>query len=130
LFTDSRYPTARFSIDRDDESARYVYRLIDSHTNHVIKQFPRGYVLRRLAYYRELTGIRVNSEALAADPLSPCHLSNHLLDRDGAVYGAHIAARKRIGDRCFRRVAARRRLLLRNLIGDRLDQPFGYRAGG
>ncbi len=63
LFTDSRYPTARFSIDRDDESGRYVYRLIDSHTNEVIKQFPGDYVLRRVAYYPELQGIAVNSEA-------------------------------------------------------------------
>lgn len=62
LFTDSRYPAGRFSIDRDDESGRYVYRLIDPHTREVIKQFPGDYVLRRVAYYRELQGLAVNSQ--------------------------------------------------------------------
>ena len=62
LFADPRYPTTRFSIDRDDESGRYVYRLIDRETREVLKQFPGDYVLRRVAYYRELQGLAVNSE--------------------------------------------------------------------
>ena len=45
LFADPRYPTARFSIDRDDESGRYVYRLIDRETREVL-----GWRLRRVQY--------------------------------------------------------------------------------
>ncbi|MZR30812.1 flagellar protein FlaG [Sneathiella litorea] len=62
LFTDSRFPSGRFSIDQDEESGRYVYRLIDQQTDEVLKQFPGDYVLRRVAYYRELQGLAVNSE--------------------------------------------------------------------
>ncbi|MFC4270635.1 hypothetical protein GQF03_02800 [Sneathiella chungangensis] len=62
LFTDSRFPTGRFSIDHDQDSGRYVYRLVDRETEEVLKQFPGDYVLRRVAYYRELQGIAVNSE--------------------------------------------------------------------
>jgi uncharacterized FlaG/YvyC family protein len=62
LFTDSRFPSGRFSIDHDEESGRYVYRLIDQETDEILKQFPGDYVLRRVAYYRELQGLAVNSE--------------------------------------------------------------------
>ena len=62
LFADSRFPSGRFSIDQDKDSGRYVYRLIDRETDEVLKQFPGDYVLRRVAYYRELQGLAVNSE--------------------------------------------------------------------
>ena len=62
FFADSNYPSGRFSIDQDKESGRYVYRLIDRNTDEVLKQFPGDYVLRRVAYYRELQGLAVNSE--------------------------------------------------------------------
>lgn len=62
LFTDSKFPSGRFSIDHDRESGRYVYRLIDRETDEVLKQFPGDYVLRRVAFYRELQGLAVNSE--------------------------------------------------------------------
>ena len=62
FFADSRFPTGRFSIDHDDESGRYVYRLVDWETSEVLKQFPNEYVLQRVAYYRELQGVAVNSE--------------------------------------------------------------------
>ncbi|MDF2365983.1 flagellar protein FlaG [Sneathiella sp.] len=62
FFTDSNYPSGRFSIDQDKDSGRYVYRLIDRNTDEVLKQFPGDYVLRRVAYYRELQGLAVNSE--------------------------------------------------------------------
>ncbi len=62
FFEDDRFPNGRFSIDQDESSGRYVYRLIDFETNEVIKQFPGDYVLRRVAFYRELQGLAVNSE--------------------------------------------------------------------
>jgi uncharacterized FlaG/YvyC family protein len=62
LFKDEKYPMGRFSIDQDNDSGRYVYRLVDIETKEVLKQFPGDYVLRRVAYYRELQGIAVNSE--------------------------------------------------------------------
>lgn len=63
FFEDTSFPNGRFSIDMDDSSGRYVYRLVDFETQEVLKQFPGDYVLRRVAYYRELQGLAVNSEA-------------------------------------------------------------------
>jgi uncharacterized FlaG/YvyC family protein len=63
FFEDVKFPNGRFSIDKDDSSGRYVYRLVDFETQEVLKQFPGEYVLRRVAYYRELQGLAVNSEA-------------------------------------------------------------------
>ena len=62
FFMDSNYPAGRFSIDKDDDSGRYVYRLIHRETKEVLKQFPGDYVLRRVAFYRELQGIAVNDK--------------------------------------------------------------------
>ena len=63
FFEDAKHPNGRFSIDMDDRSGRYVYRLVDVETQEVLKQFPGDYVLRRVAYYRELQGLAVNSQA-------------------------------------------------------------------
>ncbi|MEH6526336.1 MAG: flagellar protein FlaG [Sneathiella sp.] len=63
FFEDANFPKGRFSIDMDATSGRYVYRLVDFETQEVLKQFPGDYVLRRVAYYRELQGLAVNSEA-------------------------------------------------------------------
>jgi uncharacterized FlaG/YvyC family protein len=63
FFEDVKFPNGRFSIDKDDSSGRYVYRLVDLETQEVLKQFPGEYVLRRVAYYRELQGLAVNSRA-------------------------------------------------------------------
>jgi uncharacterized FlaG/YvyC family protein len=63
FFADEKFPNGRFSIDMDDRSGRYVYRLVDFETQEVLKQFPGDYVLRRVAYYRELQGLAVNSQA-------------------------------------------------------------------
>ncbi|USG59843.1 flagellar protein FlaG [Sneathiella marina] len=63
FFEDTKFPNGRFSIDMDDSSGRYVYRLVDVETQEVLKQFPGDYVLRRVAYYRELQGLAVNSQA-------------------------------------------------------------------
>ena len=62
FFEEEGEPNSRFSIDRDRDSGRFVYRLINSETGEVVKQFPGDYVLRRVAYYRELEGIAVDSE--------------------------------------------------------------------
>ncbi|MFB9355007.1 flagellar protein FlaG [Sneathiella chinensis] len=62
FFEDEETPNARFSIDRDRDSGRFVYRLVDSSTGEVVKQFPGDYVLRRVAYYRELEGLAVDNE--------------------------------------------------------------------
>ncbi|MAZ03339.1 MAG: hypothetical protein CMN56_09390 [Sneathiella sp.] len=62
FFEDDRFPSARFSIDQDEDSGRYVYRLVDRETDEVLKQFPGDYVLRRVAFYRELQGLAVNNE--------------------------------------------------------------------
>ncbi len=62
FFEEEGEPNSRFSIDRDRDSGRFVYRLVDSETGEVVKQFPGDYVLRRVAYYRELEGIAVDSE--------------------------------------------------------------------
>jgi len=62
FFEEESSPNSRFSIDRDRDSGRFVYRLVDSETGEVVKQFPGDYVLRRVAYYRELEGIAVDSE--------------------------------------------------------------------
>ena len=62
FFADERYPTGRFSIDQDEDSGRYVYRLVDRETDEVLKQFPGDYVLRRFAFYRELQGLAINNE--------------------------------------------------------------------
>ncbi|MBO6827764.1 MAG: flagellar protein FlaG [Sneathiella sp.] len=62
FFEEEGEPNSRFSIDRDRDSGRFVYRLINSDTGEVVKQFPGDYVLRRVAYYRELEGIAVDSE--------------------------------------------------------------------
>jgi uncharacterized FlaG/YvyC family protein len=61
FFEDEEIPSGRFSIDQDSDSGRFVYRLIHSDTGEVLKQFPGDYVLRRVAYYRELEGIAVDS---------------------------------------------------------------------
>ncbi|MFT6559240.1 MULTISPECIES: flagellar protein FlaG [Sneathiella] len=63
FFEDEAEPSGRFSIDRDKDSGRFVYRLVNSDTGEVMKQFPGDYVLRRVAYYRELEGLAVDSEA-------------------------------------------------------------------
>ena len=63
FFKDDQYPAGRFSIEQDDDSGRYVYRLIHRETNEVLKQFPGDYVLRRVAFYRELQGLAVNDKA-------------------------------------------------------------------
>ncbi len=62
FFVDDRFPSGRFSIDQDEDSGRYVYRLVDRETDEVLKQFPGDYVLRRVAFYRELQGLAVNNE--------------------------------------------------------------------
>lgn len=62
FFEDEASPSGRFSIDRDGDSGRFVYRLINSDTGEVLKQFPGDYVLKRVAYYRELEGLAVDSE--------------------------------------------------------------------
>ncbi len=61
LFEDDSNPNAKFSIDMDRESGRFVYRLVDNDTGEVVKQFPGDYVLRRIAYYRELEGIGLDN---------------------------------------------------------------------
>ena len=61
FFEDDKIPSGRFSIDQDSDSGRFVYRLIHSDTGEVLKQFPGDYVLRRVAYYRELEGLAVDS---------------------------------------------------------------------
>ena len=63
FFEDEADPLSRFSIDRDKDSGRFVYRLVNSDTGEVLKQFPGDYVLRRVAYYRELEGLSVDSKA-------------------------------------------------------------------
>lgn len=63
LFEDERFPNGRLSIEVDNDSGRYVYRLINQETKEVLKQFPGDYVLRRVAYYRELQGISVDDTA-------------------------------------------------------------------
>ena len=63
FFEDETDPKGRFSIDQDSDSGRFVYRLINSDTGEVLKQFPGDYVLRRVAYYRELEGLAVDSQA-------------------------------------------------------------------
>lgn len=62
LFEDESSPNAKFSIDMDRDSGRFVYRLVDSDTGEVVKQFPGDYVLRRIAYYRELEGIALDDQ--------------------------------------------------------------------
>lgn len=62
FFEDAQDPIGRFSIDQDSDSGRFVYRLINSDTGEVMKQFPGDYVLRRVAYYRELEGLAVDSK--------------------------------------------------------------------
>lgn len=62
FFEDESNPSGRFSIDQDIDSGRFVYRLINEDTGEVLKQFPGDYVLRRVAFYRELEGIAVDSE--------------------------------------------------------------------
>ena len=61
FFQDEKFPAGRFSIDADADSGRYVYRLVDIETKEVLKQFPGDYVLRRVAYYRELHGLAVDN---------------------------------------------------------------------
>ncbi|MEH6496785.1 MAG: flagellar protein FlaG [Pseudomonas marincola] len=61
FFEDANDPKGRFSIDQDIDSGRFVYRLVNTDTGEVIKQFPGDYVLRRVAYYRELEGLSVDS---------------------------------------------------------------------
>ncbi|MBL4665980.1 MAG: flagellar protein FlaG [Sneathiella sp.] len=61
FFEDANNPIGRFSIDQDIDSGRFVYRLVNTDTGEVIKQFPGDYVLRRVAYYRELEGLAVDS---------------------------------------------------------------------
>jgi uncharacterized FlaG/YvyC family protein len=62
FFEEESNPKGRFTIDKDKDSGRFVYRLINSDTGEVLKQFPGDYVLRRVAYYRELEGIAVDSQ--------------------------------------------------------------------
>ncbi|WP_373086662.1 flagellar protein FlaG [Sneathiella sp.] len=62
FFEDPKFPSGKFSIDQDSDSGRYVYRLINRETKEVLKQFPGDYVLRRVAYYRELQGLVVNAQ--------------------------------------------------------------------
>jgi uncharacterized FlaG/YvyC family protein len=62
LFEDDNNPNAKFSIDMDRDSGRFVYRLVDNDTGEVVKQFPGDYVLRRIAYYRELEGIALDNQ--------------------------------------------------------------------
>ncbi len=62
FFEDEATPAGRFSIDKDGDSGRFVYRLINSDTGEVLKQFPGDYVLKRVAYYRDLEGLAVDSE--------------------------------------------------------------------
>jgi uncharacterized FlaG/YvyC family protein len=61
-FQDETLPLGRFSIDKDQDSGRFVYRLVNDDTGEVLKQFPGDYVLRRIAYYRDLEGLAVDSE--------------------------------------------------------------------
>ncbi|MEP5700999.1 MAG: flagellar protein FlaG, partial [Sneathiella sp.] len=63
FFEDEEVPSSRFSIDRDHDSGRFVYRLVNSDTGEVMKQFPGDYVLKRVAYYRDLEGLAVDSKA-------------------------------------------------------------------
>ena len=62
FFEDENVPSGRFSIETDKDSGRFVYRLVDTDTGEVVKQFPGDYVLRRIAYYRELEGLSVDSQ--------------------------------------------------------------------
>ncbi|WP_169568895.1 flagellar protein FlaG [Sneathiella limimaris] len=62
FFEDEEQPLGRFSIDQDSDSGRFVYRLINSDTGEILKQFPGDYVLRRVAYYRELEGLAVDNK--------------------------------------------------------------------
>ena len=43
----------RLSIDQDEASGDYIYRLVDKETGEVINQWPREEVLRRAALARE-----------------------------------------------------------------------------
>lgn len=43
----------RLSIDQDESSGDYIYRLVDKETGEVINQWPREEVLRRAALARE-----------------------------------------------------------------------------
>ena len=61
FFEDEKFPAGRFSIDADADSGRYVYRLVDIETKEVLRQFPGDYVLRRVAFYRELHGLAVDN---------------------------------------------------------------------
>ncbi|MBL4906926.1 MAG: flagellar protein FlaG [Sneathiella sp.] len=62
FFEDEATPAGRFTIDKDGDTGRFVYRLINSDTGEVLKQFPGDYVLKRIAYYRDLEGLAVDSK--------------------------------------------------------------------
>lgn len=58
-FTENTY----LSIAFDKESNRYVFRSVDKSSGRVINQYPAEDVLRHIAYFRDITGLTVDTGA-------------------------------------------------------------------
>ncbi|SLN77145.1 flagellar protein FlaG [Oceanibacterium hippocampi] len=56
------YPNARFAVDFHKESNNFVYLLVNNEDGEVIKQFPSEEALKRIAYFRGLSGLSVDKQ--------------------------------------------------------------------
>ena len=54
---------SRLQILQHEETGTFVYRTVDVETGEVVNQYPADEVLRRMAYWHELTGLAVDTSA-------------------------------------------------------------------
>ncbi len=60
----SRVPSnSHLQIIRDDETGRFVYRVLDAETGEIVSQYPADEALRELAFWRDLKGLSVDTSA-------------------------------------------------------------------
>ena len=54
---------ARLSIDRDDDAGAYVYRILDSRSGEVVRQFPQEQTLELMRFLGKQQGLIVDFKA-------------------------------------------------------------------
>ncbi len=60
----SRVPSnSHLQIIQDDETGRFVYRVLDAETGEILSQYPADEALRELAFWRDLKGLSVDTSA-------------------------------------------------------------------
>lgn len=61
---EKRFPSnQRLSIDRDEVTARFIFKSIDRESGETIKQFPTEEMLRQIARMRDVTGLALKVDA-------------------------------------------------------------------